>query len=114
MPMSYSIAYGLIAGIITYIILNTIVWVIEMLSGGRIVPYAKEFKEPWTWRIVGGILPGWLTRLFSGKRDFWRPHEHVDGEVTEHVGGAEDKEINPGTITPVGEFEPDEKKTHTV
>ncbi|KAF8245101.1 hypothetical protein K440DRAFT_419117 [Wilcoxina mikolae CBS 423.85] len=114
MPMTYSIAYGLIAGIITYIILNTIVWVIEMLSGGRIVPYAKELKEPWTWRIIGGILPGWLTRLFSGKRDFWRPHEHVDGEATERVGGTEDKEINLGSITPVGEFEPDEKKTHVV
>ncbi|KAF8538244.1 permease [Trichophaea hybrida] len=114
MPMTYSIAYGLIAGIITYIILNTIVWIIEMLSGGRIVPYAKELKEPWTWRIIGGILPGWLTRLFSGKRDFWRPHEHVDGEATERVGGTEDKEINPGSITPVGEFESDEKKPHVV
>lgn len=79
MPMSYSIAYGLIAGIVTYAILNTVVWVVEVVSGGRIAPPAKELREPWTWRVVGGVLPGWLVRLAGGKRDFWRPHEHIEG-----------------------------------
>lgn len=76
--MSYSIAYGLIAGIVTYTILNSFVRVVEAVSGGRIVPPAKELKEPWTWRVVGGVLPGWLVRLFGGKKDFWRPHEHIE------------------------------------
>jgi AGZA family xanthine/uracil permease-like MFS transporter len=66
MPFTYSIAYGLISGIISYIIINTTVWMVEKASGGRIVPADKEFKEPWTWKIKGGILPPWLTRAARG------------------------------------------------
>lgn len=72
MPFTYSIAYGLIAGIITYIVLNTTAWLIELASGGRIVPYAKEIKDPWTWRIPGGFFPPWTVRLAHGNPKFWR------------------------------------------
>lgn len=90
MPFTYSIAYGLIAGIFTYIALNFTVWVLEVLSKGRIVPHNKHLKDPWTWKVRGGILPGWLKRLLRGldsfliflsdslanelrrKKDFWR------------------------------------------
>jgi len=75
MPFTYSIAYGLIAGIISYIIINTLVFVVEKASGGRIVPSNKAEKEPWTWRIPGGLLPPWLQRLIHGKKDFWRGEE---------------------------------------
>ena len=77
MPFTYSIAYGLIAGIITYIVLNTTAWAIEKLSGGRIVPYAKEVSDPWTWRLSGGILPLWVQRAFKGKKDFWNEEEEL-------------------------------------
>ncbi|CCX32914.1 permease family-domain-containing protein [Pyronema domesticum] len=90
MPMTYSIAYGLIAGIITYIILNSIVWFVEVISGGRIVPYAKEVKEPWTWRIAGGILPAWVSRLVGGKKDFWRPYE-TDSDYSNSRPGSKDQ-----------------------
>ncbi|KAJ9134678.1 Purine transporter [Coniochaeta hoffmannii] len=72
MPFSYSIADGLIGGIFSYIIINMTVWIIEKASGGRIVPPGKADKDPWTWRIPGGILPPWMTRLIRGKKDFWR------------------------------------------
>ncbi|KKZ60523.1 MFS transporter, AGZA family, xanthine/uracil permease [[Emmonsia] crescens] len=72
MPFTYSIAYGLIAGIMSYIVLNTVAWTIEKASGGRIVPHNKNLKEPWSWRVPGGILPRWLVRLARGKKDFWR------------------------------------------
>ncbi|KAL2885523.1 putative xanthine/uracil permease [Ceratocystis lukuohia] len=72
MPFTYSIAYGLIAGVCSYICINTLVWLIELASGGRIVPPNKNMKEPWTWRIPGGILPPWFNRLIHGKKDFWR------------------------------------------
>ncbi len=45
MPFTYSIANGLIAGICTYIILNTTVWLLATVSGGRIVPPNYEDKE---------------------------------------------------------------------
>ncbi|KKK16276.1 hypothetical protein ARAM_003169 [Aspergillus rambellii] len=76
MPFTYSIAYGLIAGIMSYIILNGGVFIIEKLSGGRIVPPNKaEDHEPWTWKLPGGFLPPWVVRVAHGKKDFWRPDE---------------------------------------
>jgi AGZA family xanthine/uracil permease-like MFS transporter len=80
MPFTYSIAYGLIAGIISYIVLNTLAWVLAKVSGGRIVPYDYEQKDYWTYKVRGGLLPGWVKRAAKGKRDFWRDWEH-DGEV---------------------------------
>lgn len=82
MPFTYSIADGLIGGVCSYILINTIVWVIEKVSGGRIVPANKDQKDPWTWRIPGGILPPWVRRLAGGKKDFWRP-EHPSNDVAE-------------------------------
>lgn len=79
MPFTYSIAYGLIAGICSYIFINTSVYLVEKASGGRIVPHNKEEKENWTWRIPGGLLPPWLQRLTSGKKDFWRENESSEG-----------------------------------
>jgi AGZA family xanthine/uracil permease-like MFS transporter len=101
MPLTYSIAYGLIAGIVSYILLNTTAWLIEIASGGRIVPYAKELKDPWTHRIAGGFFPSWIVRLFRGKADFWRPDEELDEEsqfeMPSVVGGTSEKEFGePG------------------
>jgi AGZA family xanthine/uracil permease-like MFS transporter len=79
MPFTYSIAYGLIAGICSYIFINTSVWLVGKASGGRIVPHNKDEKEPWTYRIPGGFLPPWLQRLTSGKKDFWREDPESEG-----------------------------------
>lgn len=93
MPFTYSIAYGLIAGIITYIILNTGTWVVKKISGGRIVPYGEELKENWTWRIPGGFFPAWLVRAFHGDRTFWRENDidgqSENGDVTGTASGAQ-------------------------
>lgn len=85
MPFSYSIAYGLIAGIVSYIILNSVVWVIAIASSGRILPHDYESKDYWTYKVQGGLLPGWLRRLCSGKQDFWRDYD-FDGEDAELDG----------------------------
>ncbi|KAI9745415.1 MAG: hypothetical protein M1818_000949 [Claussenomyces sp. TS43310] len=90
MPFTYSIAYGLIAGIITYIILNTTVWIIEKASGGRIVPEGKELKDPWSYKIQGGLLPGWVTRLLKGKKDFWHEDEPVPLSSVTSISGHDD------------------------
>lgn len=76
---SAAIAYGLIAGIFTYMLLNGIPWIIEKLSGGRITPPGKEESDPWTWRIEGGLIPHWIIRLGRGKKDFWREDEQLPG-----------------------------------
>jgi adenine/guanine/hypoxanthine permease len=78
MPFTYSIAYGLTVGIITYIILNTTVFIVEKVTGGKIRPSKKEEKDPWSYKIPGGILPPWVARAAKGKKDFWR-EDDVEG-----------------------------------
>ena len=87
MPFTYSIAYGLIAGIISYLVLNTTVWIVEKATGGRIKPADKEYKDPWTYRIEGGILPPWVVRASQGKKDFWRPYEDIEHNMHTHSSG---------------------------
>ncbi|KAJ6783077.1 hypothetical protein PWT90_06077 [Aphanocladium album] len=72
MPFSYSIADGLIAGVMSYIILNGSVWVIKKVSGGRILPPNYEERTGWTYKIPGGVLPPWMVRLSKGNAKFWQ------------------------------------------
>ncbi|CAP60849.1 uncharacterized protein PODANS_1_21180 [Podospora anserina S mat+] len=103
MPFTYSIADGLIAGICLYILINSLVWIIAKASGGRIVPPNFEEKEPWSWSQTGGVIPPWMKRLASGKKDFWRKEHEIPGSpastegVTEKIEGKEagsDKGVN--------------------
>ncbi|KAH8602175.1 permease family-domain-containing protein [Bisporella sp. PMI_857] len=65
MPFTYSIAYGLIAGIITYIMINGTIGLIALITKGRVVPPMYELKEPWTWKISLSP-PSWLGRAIKG------------------------------------------------
>ncbi|KAF9179024.1 hypothetical protein BGZ51_007284 [Haplosporangium sp. Z 767] len=66
MPLSYSIAYGLIAGIGSYIVINVPVYLIEKLSGGRITPEDKDMREPWgnDEFSMASFVPGWIQILY--------------------------------------------------
>lgn len=94
MPFTYSIAYGLIAGIVSYMIITTTTWFLEVVSGGRIVVPDRELREPWTWKVKGGLLPAWIVRAGKGKKDFWREdpvrtgvERSEDSGSTEEMGG---------------------------
>ncbi|KAK7946491.1 uncharacterized protein PG986_010812 [Apiospora aurea] len=90
MPFTYSIANGLIGGVCSYILINGVVWLVEKLSGGRVVPHDKNLKDPWTWRVPGGIFPAWTRRLASGKKDFWREDEVPVHESSSNAGSQND------------------------
>ncbi|KDN48908.1 hypothetical protein RSAG8_02261, partial [Rhizoctonia solani AG-8 WAC10335] len=70
-PFTYNIAYGLITGIFTYILLNTLPWAIRRLTGRRISPpgYEDE-REPWA-LPEDGLIPRWMRKLARGDRRFW-------------------------------------------
>lgn len=92
MPFTYSIAYGLIAGVVSYIVINTLIWLIELASRGRIVPENKELKDSWTWKIKGGLLPPWVTRALRGNKKFWKEddfalHSPDSASVSHDVAG---------------------------
>ena len=94
MPFTYSIANGLIGGICLYAVLNTSVWLIEKLSGGRLVPPNKAEKDPGTWRVRGGILPPWMVRLCRGQKDFWRDDPPPITESASDIPGGELTEMS--------------------
>ncbi|KAJ1892457.1 hypothetical protein LPJ66_006328 [Kickxella alabastrina] len=66
-PFAYSIGYGLIAGIGTYIAINGFVWAVAKVSRDRIVPPNRRDREIWSAFMSDegaiGILPPWLRRL---------------------------------------------------
>ncbi|KAI9229300.1 MAG: permease family-domain-containing protein [Piptocephalis tieghemiana] len=83
MPLTYSIAYGLIGGICSYIAINSIVGIISWATRGRIRP-DQENKESWQAFFTQDgkeLLPEWM-----GRASRWiRPHEvGIVGHEHEH------------------------------
>ncbi|KAG1815350.1 permease family-domain-containing protein [Suillus variegatus] len=61
---SHSIAYGVIVGVFSYVIINGFVWIVSKISNNAIMPPNYDASEPW---VVppGGIVPAWLNVLFK-------------------------------------------------
>ncbi|KAJ2980629.1 hypothetical protein NQ176_g2524 [Zarea fungicola] len=65
-PFTYSVAYGLIAGIFTYAVLNGLIGAVVWISGGRYEPREYDLKEYWTWKGTG--QPPWFVRAIRQRR----------------------------------------------
>ncbi|KAI0065210.1 hypothetical protein BV25DRAFT_1868951 [Artomyces pyxidatus] len=63
-PLTYNIAYGVIAGIISYILLNSVPWALRKITNGRIVPPNYGAAEPWV-IPPGGIIPVWMRVVYA-------------------------------------------------
>ncbi|TFK66066.1 xanthine/uracil permease [Pluteus cervinus] len=61
-PLSYNIAYGVIAGVLSYVLLNGIPFLLKKVSGGRIVPPNYHEAEAWS-PPPGGVIPVWVKVL---------------------------------------------------
>ncbi|KAL5120253.1 hypothetical protein ACEQ8H_001811 [Pleosporales sp. CAS-2024a] len=59
-PFGYSAAYGLIAGLMVYTGLNGMIYMMKLISGGRIVPEDENRREYWTIK-PHGKLPWFFT-----------------------------------------------------
>ncbi|TPX63677.1 hypothetical protein SpCBS45565_g06459 [Spizellomyces sp. 'palustris'] len=68
MPLTYSIAYGLIAGIGSYIVINTVLLVLKKVSKGRWVPPDAENKEEWGPKEMKDLYPSWVNYLLGKSR----------------------------------------------
>jgi AGZA family xanthine/uracil permease-like MFS transporter len=62
--MRHSIAYGVIVGVFSYIIINGFVWVVSKISNNRILPPNYDASEPWV-IPPGGIVPTWIKILVN-------------------------------------------------
>ncbi|CAJ2508103.1 Uu.00g092890.m01.CDS01 [Anthostomella pinea] len=104
MPFSYSVAYGLIAGMMVYVVLNTMIWMVVYLTGSRVTPSNWQEKEVYNWGMGKRDVPGWMMfvrRKFTGE-PAGKPNpknvvELVDCDSTINHGSrsasAEDKEM---------------------
>ncbi|KAK0447385.1 permease family-domain-containing protein [Desarmillaria tabescens] len=63
-PLSYNIAYGVIAGVCSYIVLNGVPWILGKLTNGRLLPPTIDAAEEWV-IPPGGILPAWIRKLIG-------------------------------------------------
>lgn len=66
MPFAYSVAYGLIAGLFTYTLLNGLIYITTLVSRGKIMPPDEAAREYWSIMPEGGHLP-WFVRAAQGK-----------------------------------------------
>ncbi|KAI0681968.1 permease family-domain-containing protein [Cytidiella melzeri] len=82
-PLTYNIAYGVIAGIISYVLINGVAWALRRLTNNRIVPPNYEESEPWV-IPPGSIIPAWV--LWIAARGGWyvppeTQHVHQGGDL---------------------------------
>lgn len=84
MPFTYSIAYGVIGGIISYIVINGFVYIVDKLSRGRIRPDYTLREDWWTVALNHSFAPLWMRYLmskFRGEQNFdWHQDEIYDDE----------------------------------
>ncbi|CAG8959219.1 hypothetical protein HYFRA_00012577, partial [Hymenoscyphus fraxineus] len=96
MPLTYSVAYGLIAGIFSYATLNGLIYITNKLSGGRIQPPDADAAEYWTYK-PSDSHPPWFVRLAKGQlwRGGLRPGDDLDCKSVGSVAVSE-KELVDG------------------
>lgn len=65
-PLTYNIAYGIIAGILSYMIINGVPFVLKVVSGGHIIP-TNNYEAAEKWDIPpGSLIPLWMSNVLSG------------------------------------------------
>lgn len=80
MPFSYSVAYGLIAGLLTYTVLNGMIWITRIVTMGHVLPADEEYKDYYTLKPAGS-LP-WFIRAIQDPKSVFRG-EDVDHNIRE-------------------------------
>ncbi|CAJ0551132.1 Ff.00g110620.m01.CDS01 [Fusarium sp. VM40] len=83
-PFSYSVAYGLIAGVFVYAVLNGLIGLVVFVSRGYIEPREYDLKEYWTWR--GSGRAPWFVRAIRRRRN---TDNSDDGDEDGHAGGSD-------------------------
>ncbi|KAE9379611.1 xanthine/uracil permease family protein-like protein [Stipitochalara longipes BDJ] len=94
MPFSYSVAYGLIAGLFTYTVLNGMIYITKLVTRGTIQPPDADLAEYWTYKPGGN--PPWFIKAAQGK--LWRSGKFTSMDNHSVAGGTEasEKELVEG------------------
>nr|AOC89074.1 purine transporter PhZ [Phanerodontia chrysosporium] len=90
-PLTYNIAYGVIAGIISFVLINGLAWALRKVSGERFAPPNYDASEPWV-IPPGSIVPAWM-RFIAGRTGLARDaarERPADADVLEMEQHAHD------------------------
>ncbi|KAG0332602.1 hypothetical protein BG000_009873 [Podila horticola] len=122
MPLTYNIAYGLLGGLLSAVVINGTVWLVETLSRGRWLAPNKDERDPVMSFRMGpqgeGVLPPWLVRLIrklKGTDPLAKAEGGVHASISEVTLPAPDikKAISP-SVTPTDEIEMDKMMSDTL
>ncbi|ORZ26006.1 permease family-domain-containing protein [Absidia repens] len=95
MPFTYSIAYGVIGGIVSYILINGFVYLVDVATGGRVHPDYSTREEWWIAAFSRPMSPLWIRYLASKARgeknfDWHQDDEEFDNDEEPNVMVASD------------------------
>ncbi|KAI0881135.1 xanthine/uracil permease family protein-like protein [Annulohypoxylon maeteangense] len=111
MPFSYSVAYGLIAGMMVYVVLNTMIWVVVRLTKGRVVPSNWHEKEVYDWGMASRDVPGWMKSI---QRRILPTRFHIDDTKDDVELVDNDSAINAANSISRSNSAEDNKDVHIV
>lgn len=87
MPFTYSIAYGLIGGVVSYIVINGIIYIIDKATFGRVHPDYTLRENWWTAVFSKSFAPAWMRYLYAkmrGREFDWHEDEYQYESEDEH------------------------------
>jgi AGZA family xanthine/uracil permease-like MFS transporter len=96
MPFTYSIAYGVIAGVISYIIINGFVWIVDKITFGRITPDYSQREQWWVGTMDKPITPTWIRYCIAKARG---QSFDLDSDSYNAKASAEPADEIPSTFT---------------
>ncbi|EFQ96447.1 hypothetical protein PTT_01163 [Pyrenophora teres f. teres 0-1] len=64
-----------------YAIINTTIWFVATISGGRLLPPDYDNKEYWSFRSDSPRAQPWFIRALKGNKQFWRPQDTTSFEL---------------------------------
>ncbi|KAI0259189.1 hypothetical protein BC834DRAFT_974509 [Gloeopeniophorella convolvens] len=76
--LTCNVAYGMIAGIVSYIPPNTAPWLLRKATNGCVVPPGYAQAEPWV-IPPGGIIPAWVWALYCHQTSVQLTHPSLHG-----------------------------------
>ncbi|KAJ2805917.1 hypothetical protein H4R20_001896 [Coemansia guatemalensis] len=89
-PFGYSIGYGLIAGLGSFIFINSLAFIVYKLSRGRIAPPNFGERDNWVAFVTrGGFksnIPSWMMWVAGKSRDTFSSHGSVAENASYDVG----------------------------
>lgn len=77
----------------TYVVINTLIWLIRVVSGGRLEAADWETAEPWTWNPQGGTPP-WFVRAVKNHGRFWAAPEKAESQDSIEENNSEGGQVS--------------------